>query len=158
LPGLSQKSGVGTHSPLVYNYDAYGPTYGAGHGDAHNALGAGATAAAIAVSQAIRTRNLKATVKVFGTTGEEQLVGKPFMVKPGVYDGLDAFLDWHPFGATLAFWNTTSALSSATFTFLGAAGHGGTPLGNKSGLDGALLRRRRAERHPRPVFHLVFHP
>lgn len=139
LPGLSQKSGVGTHDPLVYNYDAYGPTYGAGHGDAHNTLGSGAIGAAIAVSQAIRAQGIAATVKVFGTTAEEHLVGKPFMVKAGVYDGLDAFLDWHPFGATLAFWNTTSALSSATFTFLGAAGHGATPLGNKSGLDGALL-------------------
>ena len=54
LPGLSQKSGVSTHDPLVYNYDAYGPTYGAGHGDAHNTLGVGGAAAAIAVSQAIR--------------------------------------------------------------------------------------------------------
>lgn len=145
LPGLSQKSGATTHDPLVYNYDAYGPTYGAGHGDAHNTLGAGATAAAIAVSQAIHAQGLSATVKVFGTTGEEQLVGKPYMVKAGVYDGLDAFCDWHPFGATLAFWNTTSALSSATFTFLGAAGHGANPLGNKSGLDGALLMATMSE-------------
>jgi aminobenzoyl-glutamate utilization protein B len=67
------------------------------------------------------------------------------MVKAGVYDGLDAFLDWHPFGSTLAFWNTTSALSSATFTFLGAAGHGANPLGNKSGLDGALLMATMSE-------------
>lgn len=51
LPGLSQKKGVGTHDPLVHHYDAYGPTYGAGHGDAHNALGAGGTAAAIAVAR-----------------------------------------------------------------------------------------------------------
>jgi amidohydrolase len=139
LPGLSQKRGASSHDPLVYNYDAYGPSYGAGHGDAHNLLGAGSTAAAIALSQAIKANGLKATVKVFGTTGEEQLVGKPYLVKAGVYDGLDAFLDWHPFNNSLAFWNTTSALSSATFTFLGAAGHGANPLGNKSGLDAALL-------------------
>lgn len=139
LPGLSQRAGASAHDPLVYNYDAYGPTYGPGHGDAHNALGAGSIGAAIAVSEAVRAAGLKATVKVFGSTGEEQLVGKPFMVKAGVFDGLDAYLDWHPFGANLAFWNTTSALASATFTFLGAAGHGATPLGNKSGLDGALL-------------------
>jgi aminobenzoyl-glutamate utilization protein B len=145
LPGLSQKSGVSTHDPLVYNYDAYGPTYGPGHGDAHNTLGAGGVGAAIAVSQAIRSQGLQATVKVFGTTAEEQLVGKPYLVKAGVYDGLDLFCDWHPFGATLAFWNTTSALSSATFTFLGAAGHGATPLGNKSGLDGALLMATMSE-------------
>jgi aminobenzoyl-glutamate utilization protein B len=145
LPGLSQKKGVTTHDPLVYNYDAYGPSYGAGHGDAHNALGAGGTAAAIAVARAIRAHGLKATVKLFGSAGEEQLVGKAYAVKAGVYDGLDAFLDWHPFNITVPFWNTTSALISATFTFLGASGHGGTPLGNKSGLDGALLMATMSE-------------
>lgn len=145
LPGLSQKKGVSSHDPLVYHHDAYGPTYGAGHGDAHNALGAGGTAAAIAVAQAIRTTGLKATVKLFGSAGEEQLVGKAYAVKAGVYDGLDAFLDWHPFNITVPFWNTTSALISATFTFLGASGHGGTPLGNKSGLDGALLMATMSE-------------
>ncbi|MEU4094807.1 amidohydrolase [Streptomyces sp. NPDC026673] len=145
LPGLSQKQGVPTHDPLVYNYDAYGPSYGAGHGDAHNALGAGGTAAAIAVAHAIRTHGLKGTVKLFGSAGEEQLVGKAYAVKAGVYGGLDAFLDWHPFNITVPFWNTTSALISATFTFLGASGHGGTPLGNRSGLDGALLMATMSE-------------
>ncbi|MFI1868845.1 amidohydrolase [Streptomyces jumonjinensis] len=145
LPGLSQRSGVAAHDPLVYHHDAYGPTYGAGHGDAHNVLGAGGTAAAIAVAQAIRAHGLKATVKLFGSAGEEQLVGKAFAVKAGVYDGLDAFLDWHPFNITSAFWNTTSALLSATFTFLGASGHGGSPLGSRSGLDGALLMATMSE-------------
>ncbi|MFG3023969.1 hypothetical protein ACGFZQ_36530 [Streptomyces sp. NPDC048254] len=148
LPGLSQKRGVVTHDPLVYNYDAYGPTYGAGHGDAHNTLGAGGTAAAIAVAHAIRPQGLKATVKLFGSAGEEQLVGKAYAVKADVYDGLDAVLDWHPFNITVPFWNTTSALISATFTFLGASGHGGTPLGNKSGLDGALLMATMSEYLP----------
>ncbi|MGW7541137.1 amidohydrolase [Streptomyces sp. NPDC054770] len=145
LPGLSQKKGAGSHDPLAYNYDAYGPSYGAGHGDAHNALGAGGTAAAIATAHAIRAHGLKATVKLFGSAGEEQLVGKAYAVKAGVYDGLDAFLDWHPFNVTMPFWNTTSALVSATFTFLGASGHGGSPLGNKSGLDGALLMATMSE-------------
>ncbi|SEE58430.1 aminobenzoyl-glutamate utilization protein B [Streptomyces sp. TLI_105] len=143
LPGLSQKKGVSSHDPLVHHYDAYGPAYGAGHGDAHNTLDAGGTAAAIA--HAIRADGLKATVKLFGSAGEEQLVGKAYAVKEGVYDGLDAFLDWHPFKITVPFWNTTSALISVTFTFLGASGHGGTPLGSKSGLDGALLMATMSE-------------
>ena len=145
LPGLSQKAGVGNHDPLVYNYDAYGPTIGPGHGDAHNTLGAAAVSAAIATSKAIAAQGLTATVKLFGSSGEEQLVGKAYAVKEGVYDGLDAYLDWHPLNITTATWNTTSALLSATFTFLGAAGHGGSPLGNKSGLDGALLLATMAE-------------
>jgi len=145
LPGLSQKRAAGSHDPLVYNYDAYGPTYGAGHGDAHNVLGAGSVGAALAVAKAMKANNLPGTLKVFGSTGEEQLVGKAYGVKAGVYDGLDAYLDWHPLNATLTTWGTTSALASATFTFLGAAGHGGTPLGNKSGLDGALLMATMSE-------------
>lgn len=145
LPSLSQHKGTSTHSPLQYNYDAYGPTYGPGHGDAHNVLGAASTAAAIAVAHTVRTHRLNATVKLFGSAGEEQLVGKAYAVKAGVYDGLDVFMDWHPFSITTPFWNTTSALTSATFTFLGASGHGGTPLGNKSGLDGALLMATMSE-------------
>ncbi|MCO8275548.1 amidohydrolase [Actinoplanes sp. TRM 88003] len=145
LPGLSQKAGVARHDPLVYNYDAYGPMHGPGHGDGHNLLGVGGVAAAIATARAVQKHGLKATVKLFGSTGEEHLVGKAYAVKAGVYDGLDAFLDWHPFNATVPFWNTTSALISATFTFLGASGHGGTPLGNRSGLDGALLMATMSE-------------
>jgi len=139
LPGLSQKKGVTVHDPLVYNYDAYGPTFGPGHGDAHNTLGAASVGAAIAVSKAIKKKNLPATIRVFSSAGEEQLVGKAYAVKMGAYDGLDAFLDWHPTSVTSTGWGTNSALLSATFTFLGSAGHGGSPLGNKSGLDGALL-------------------
>ncbi|WP_257039774.1 hypothetical protein [Streptomyces sp. OV198] len=45
------------------------------------------------MAHAIRTQGLQATVKLFGSAGEEQLVGKAYAVKAGVYDGLDAFLD-----------------------------------------------------------------
>jgi aminobenzoyl-glutamate utilization protein B len=139
LPGLSQKKGVSRHDPLVYEYDAYAPRYGSGHGDAHNTLGAGAVAAAIATSYALRRGGLNGTVKFFGAAGEEQLVGKAYAVKAGAYSGLDAFLDWHPGAANSTSWGTNSGLISASFTFLGSAGHGGTPIGNKSGLDAAML-------------------
>ena len=139
LPGLSQRMGVATHDPLIYNYDAYGPTYGPGHGDGHNLLGVASAGAAIATAQGLRRQNLSATLKYFGSTGEEQLVGKAYAVRAGAYNGLDAFLDWHPLPVTSVDWSPFSALQSTTFTFLGAAGHGGSPLGNRSGLDGALL-------------------
>ena len=79
LPGLSQRQGSTQHDPLVYNYDPYSPTYGPGHGDAHN-----------------RKHRLNATLKYFGSSGEEQLVGKAYAVRDGFYNGLDVFLDWHP--------------------------------------------------------------
>ena len=81
LPGLSQRQGSVQHDPLIYNYDAYGPTYGPGHGDAHNCLGAASAGAAIATAKALRRHNLNATVKYFGSSGEEQLVGKAFAVR-----------------------------------------------------------------------------
>jgi amidohydrolase len=145
LPGLSQRKGVAKHDPLVYNYDAYGPTYGSGHGDAHNALGAASAGAAIATATALRRHNLSATLTFFGSSGEEQLIGKAYAVRAGAYNGLDVFLDWHPGPVTDASWAPLGTLNSTTFTFLGAAGHGGSPLGNKSGLDGALLMAHMTE-------------
>ena len=146
LPGLSQRPGATEHDPLVYNYDPYDPTYGPGHGDAHNTLGVASAGAAIAVARALRANNLNATLKYFGSSGEEQVVGKAYAVRDGFYDGLDAYLDWHPFAFTTAAWGITfSALTSATFHFLGAAGHGGFPLGNRSGLDGALVMAHMTE-------------
>jgi len=145
LPGLSQTQGSEQHDPLIYNYDAYGPTYGPGHGDAHNCLGAATAGAAIATARALQRHHLNATVKYFGSSGEEQLIGKAYAVRAGAYDGLDVFLDWHPGPTTDASWVPLATLTSATFTFLGAAGHGGSPLGNKSGLDGALLMAHMTE-------------
>ncbi|HEY5878440.1 MAG TPA: hypothetical protein VIU11_06000, partial [Nakamurella sp.] len=84
-------------------------------------------------------------MKYFGSSGEEQLIGKAYAVRDGYYDGLDVFLDWHPGPTTDASWVPLATLTSATFTFLGAAGHGGSPLGNKSGLDGALLMAHMTE-------------
>jgi len=145
LPGLSQRRGVATHDPLIYNYDAYGPTYGPGHGDGHNLLGVASAGAAVATAEGVRRQNLNATLKFFGSSGEEQLVGKAYAVRDGAYNGLDAFLDWHPLPVTSVDWSPFSALQSATFMFLGAAGHGGSPLGNRSGLDGALLMAHMTE-------------
>jgi len=145
LPGLSQRQGSSEHDPLIYNYDPYAPTYGPGHGDAHNTLGAATAGAAIATAKALRKHRLNATLKYFGSSGEEQLVGKAYAVRDGYYKGLDVFLDWHPGPTTDASWVPLATLTSATFWFLGAAGHGGSPLGNKSGLDGALLMAHMTE-------------
>ncbi|MFM9367914.1 amidohydrolase [Streptomyces sp. Da 82-17] len=145
LPGLSQKKGVGRHDPLEYVHDPYAPTYGPGHGCGHSALGTAAAAAAAAVAQAAQRHDLPVTVKFFGSTAEETLVGKTYAVSKGVYDGLDAFLDWHPSTANATGWGSTTAMTAVTFTFLGVAGHGGTPLGNKSALDAAVMMATMSE-------------
>ncbi|YCK40045.1 hypothetical protein ACNF49_40060 [Actinomadura sp. ATCC 39365] len=143
LPGLSQRAGVARHEPVAFEGDEYAPAYGPGHGCGHNALAAASAGAAIAAATALGNR---ATIKVFASTGEEHLVGKAYAVRDGAYDGLDAFLDWHPAPVTGTGWDVTSALYSATFSFLGSPGHGSNPLGTRSGLDGALLLTEMVER------------
>lgn len=145
LPGLSQKRGVGHHDPLEYVHDPFAPGYGPGHGCGHCALGTAAAAAAAAVARAADAHGLDVTVKFFGSTAEEQLIGKTYAVSKGVYDGLDAFLDWHPSTSNATGWGTTTAMTAVTFTFLGVAGHGGTPLGNKSALDAAVMMATMSE-------------
>ncbi|MFH8572151.1 amidohydrolase [Streptomyces sp. NPDC017993] len=145
LPGLSQHKGVGHHDPREYIHDPFAPGYGPGHGCGHCALGTAAAAAAVAVAKAARTHRLPVTVKFFGSTAEEQLIGKTYAVSKGVYEGLDAFLDWHPSTSNATGWGTTTAMTAVTFTFLGVAGHGGTPLGNKSALDAAVMMATMSE-------------
>ncbi|MFD5078241.1 amidohydrolase [Streptomyces sp. NPDC058371] len=145
LPGLSQHKGVGHHDPREYIHDPFAPSYGPGHGCGHSALGTAAAAAAAAVAQAAGKHKLPVTVKFFGSTAEETLIGKTYAVSKGVYEGLDAFLDWHPSTANATGWGTTTAMTAVTFTFLGVAGHGGTPLGNKSALDAAVMMATMSE-------------
>lgn len=145
LPGLSQKKGVGHHDPLEYVHDPFAPGYGPGHGCGHCALGTAAAAAAAAVAKAAQQHKLPVTVKFFGSTAEETLIGKTYAVSKGVYDGLDAFLDWHPSTANATGWGTSTAMTAVTFTFLGIAGHGGSPLGNKSALDAAVMMATMSE-------------
>jgi amidohydrolase len=135
LPGLSQEKGNPEHSPLKYHHDPYAPTYGFGHGCGHNSLGAAAAAAAVATAVAMRRRGIDGTLKFFGSTAEEQVVGKSVAVKAGVYDGLDAFVDWHPGTSNSTSWDSSNALSSKAFHFLGTDGHGGSPLSTRSTQD-----------------------
>jgi amidohydrolase len=139
LPGLSQRAGSPVHDPIDFVDDPYRPSYGPGHGDAHNTLGVAAAAAAVAVRDAMIRNSIAGTLRYFGAAGEEQLIGKAYAVRAGAYEGLDAFVDWHPSPVTSTGWGSNSALISAVFTFLGVAGHGAEPLGNRSGLDGVEL-------------------
>ena len=86
-PGQSQKP-VPYRSPRV----PYGPAFT----DAHHVLGVAASSAGVAVAKAMREHDLKGTVKVFGTPAEKIAVGKTYMAKEGCFDGVDAFVGWHP--------------------------------------------------------------
>ena len=107
-----------------------------GHGCGHNLFGAGSVAAGIALKRTMQAQGLKGTLKVFGTPAEETLVGKTYMARDGVFDGLDAALDWHPSTSTKVLNDTGQANNNFAVEFFGKASHGARdPWNGRSSLD-----------------------
>ena len=94
-----------------------------GQGCGHNSYAATALGAALATKAAMETLGLPGTIKCFGCPAEETLVGKVFMVRDGVFDGLDACLGHHPGSANTAFLGHGNAMNSVKFEFFGKASH-----------------------------------
>lgn len=112
----------------------------AGHGCGHCGYAATALGAALAVKAAIEAHEIDGTVKCFGCPAEETLVGKVFMVRDGVFDGLDACLGHHPGSANGAFLSSSKAMNSVKFEFFGKASHAsGSPEQGISALDAVEL-------------------
>lgn len=120
--------------------DHFAPTGKSGHGCGHNLLGASCTASAIAIKHALVELNIPGTIKSFGCPAEEGGSAKVFMVRDGVYDGVDAMIGWHPANATVTSLANCLAIYSVKYTFYGKAAHAGTtPHLGRSALDAALL-------------------
>ena len=131
LPGISQKAQP-EKEPLVKG--------AAGHGCGHNLFGVGSLGAAIAVKELMEQGKIKGTIRFYGTPAEEKYFGKLFMARAGLFDDLDACLDWHPGDETKA--NVQSSLAMVDFTveFFGQAAHASAdPWNGRSALDGLEL-------------------
>jgi aminobenzoyl-glutamate utilization protein B len=63
-------------------------------------FGAGSVGAAIALKRIMEVRGIQVTLKLFGSPAEETVVGKVYMAKAGVFDGIELTLDWHPSDST----------------------------------------------------------
>ncbi len=112
----------------------------AGQGCGHNLFGAGSIGAAIALKRTMETHGLAGTVKLFGTPAEETVVGKTYMARDGLFDGLDAALEWHPSTETEVGNAATHALNNFTVEFNGRAAHGAyDPWNGRSALDAVEL-------------------
>lgn len=131
LPGLSQKAE---------------PTKGAlkegaaGHGCGHNMFGAASLGAATAIKELIEAGKLKGTIRFYGTPAEEDLAGKVYMARAGVFNDLDVCLDWHPDYENKANMQSSQAVVSYTVKFKGKSAHAAAdPWNGKSALDAAEL-------------------
>lgn len=107
-----------------------------GHGCGHNLFGAASVGGAVALKQLMEAEGLTGTVKLFGTPAEETVVGKVYMARDGVFEGLDAVIDWHP-GTENKVKNTPSlAMNNFQVEFFGQAAHGAAdPWNGRSALD-----------------------
>jgi aminobenzoyl-glutamate utilization protein B len=128
LPMISQKGRVTTQDPLVEGAP--------GHGCGHNTMCTAAAAAAIAVKEAMDKHGFQGTIKVFGSPAEETLISRPYMIRAGLFDDVDAVIDNHSgsgFGTSYGVGG--NALFSVIFTFTGKTAHGASPWGGRSALD-----------------------
>ncbi|MBS1951123.1 MAG: Aminobenzoyl-glutamate utilization protein B [Cytophagales bacterium] len=127
LPGLSQDS-VPYKKPIREGAP--------GHGCGHNLFGTASVTAAIAIKDWLVKNNRSGTIKVFGTPAEEGGGGKTYMVKAGLFNGIDAVLHWHPGNSNQANPESCLANISGRFRFHGVAAHAAAnPDAGKSALD-----------------------
>jgi aminobenzoyl-glutamate utilization protein B len=128
LPGLSQAVAT-TRQPIANK--------AAGHGCGHNIFGAASVTAAIAIKDWMVANKVKGELRVYGTPAEEGGSGKVYMVRAGLFDGVDAVLHWHPGDANGVAIGRTQANISGKFRFRGVAAHASmAPDKGRSALDG----------------------
>ncbi|MEZ4897161.1 MAG: amidohydrolase [Saprospiraceae bacterium] len=128
LPGLSQQAST-DKKPLVEGDP--------GHGCGHNLFGAASLGAAIAVKEWMEKTGVKGTVRFYGTPAEESVGGKVYMARAGLFDDLDACLDWHPDYQTKASTQSSQAVIDYLVNFHGKAAHAAfDPWNGRSALDG----------------------
>ena len=132
LSGLSQKSGVTEHTPIIPD--------GSGHGCGHNLLGVGSLAAAFAVKDYLQKNGSSGTVIFFGCPGEEGGSGKAFMAREKLWTKLDAALSWHPDSVNEVRTGTNNSSIQVLYKFKGVAAHAAAcPELGRSALDAVEL-------------------
>lgn len=131
LAGVSQKT-VPWKEPLVEGAP--------GHGCGHNIHGTSGMAGAIGAKMAMEATGLKGTVKFFGTPAEETAGGKVYMVRDGVFDGVDAVLSHHPGSMNTGGYSGNNAVNDVKFHFYGVSSHAaGSPEQGRSAIDAVEL-------------------
>lgn len=111
-----------------------------GQGCGHNLLGTGVLAACVATQAWMQANKVKGTLRYYGCPAEETLTGKVFMAREGVFDDLDAALNFHPGSINYASKGSMNGLNNLRFRFHGRTAHaGGAPHLGRSALDAVEL-------------------
>ena len=134
IPQAGQKPGVGYKDPMI----AGAP----GHGEGHNSGQAVNVVAAIVVKNLMTRDKIPGTIMLFPGIAEEQMAGKAFLVRDGIFKNTDVTLFTHVGNDLGVSWGAggQSALISAEFRFKGSSAHAaGAPWRGQSALDAVML-------------------
>jgi len=133
LPMISQKPLTPFQDPLVNGAP--------GHGCGHNMMGTAGVAAMIALKKTMEAYHIPGTIKFFGSPAEETIISRPYMVRAGVFQDVDAVIDNHSSASfSTGYGVNGTAVISAIFTFKGKTAHAaGAPWSGRSALDGVEL-------------------
>ncbi len=127
LPGLSQDS---------MPFKKVLQEEGNGHGCGHNLFGAGSLGAALALKEVMENHSLPGTLKLYGCPAEEDVGGKLYMARAGLFDDLDACLAWHPDYETSVDVDSGQAVDDLQIEFFGKTAHAAfDPWKGNSALD-----------------------
>jgi len=109
----------------------------AGHACGHHLFGTASAASAIALKDWLDSNGGSGTIRLYGTPAEEGGAGKVYMVRAGLFDDVDAVINWHPSDKNGASAGSTLSNKSAKFRFYGVASHAAAaPQFGRSALDG----------------------
>jgi aminobenzoyl-glutamate utilization protein B len=112
VPGNSQQ-------PVPYQAPREGlHPWAAGHTDPHSMLGVAGLTGAVATRSAMEKSGLRGTIRFFGEPAEKVCGSKPVHAAKGYYDGVDAFVCYHPHPTNTTVWDThCGSYWSVVFTF-----------------------------------------
>jgi aminobenzoyl-glutamate utilization protein B len=130
------------HSQKPVPWDEPAVPYGPGFTDAHNMLGVASCFAAVALKEVSQKFGIPVRVRLLGTPAEKLCVGKPFMARDGLFDGMDALLAWHPGGPTTVLgevWPLAYKSMLFSFEVEKAAGGQSGDVSYPGALDAAVL-------------------
>lgn len=134
LPNCSQMPGVAEERPIV-------PGGAPGHEEGHNANIAVMIGGAVAVRRMMEKKKIKGTIKLYFAPAEEQAIPRPYFLRDGYFDGVDAVFHTHV-GSELSttYGIRQYAVISAEFTFHGKSSHSAvSPWLAKNALDAVTL-------------------
>ena len=134
IPKSSQMPGVAYRQPMIEGAP--------GHGEGHNSGQALNIAAALSIKEIMEREGIPGTLVIWPGIAEEQLGGKAYFVRAGVFDDVDLVLYSHVSSAMTTAWGDSrgNGMVSVEYTFAGESAHGaGDPWNGRSALDAVEL-------------------